>query len=112
MTLFANRTEWIADISLNAAAVSYNAGRLGVIGLNVTSVEWGTFRGTQRADNSVGYVETGNFSPSSMAVGLSYAYRVSTDFGVGATSSISTRTLGSTLVGSFDAPESVTARCA
>jgi hypothetical protein len=108
-TLFANRTEWIADMSISAAAISYDARRLGVIGFNITSVDWGTFRGTQRADNDAGYVETGDFSPTSAAIGLSYAYRISSEFGVGANVKYLHENLGSTRVGSFDGPEDVTA---
>ena len=79
-SLFANRTQWIGDIDVNAAALSHNAGRWGIVGANVTAVEWGVFHGTRRADNDAGYEETGTFSPTSMAVGVSYAYLISNGF--------------------------------
>ncbi|HEX7070268.1 MAG TPA: PorV/PorQ family protein, partial [Rhodothermales bacterium] len=101
-SLFANRTQWIGDINVNAAAISHNAGRLGVIGLNLTAVDWGDFQGTRRADNDAGYEDTGTFSPTSMAVGMSYAYLISTGFGVGANVKYLYERLGSGFVGSFD----------
>lgn len=107
---FAHRTNWIADINVNAAAISYNAGRFGVVGMNVTSMDWGLFKGTRRADNSQGYEETGNFSPASTAIGLSYAYKISAEFGVGANIKYMYERLGSTMVGSLSAPEGVTAK--
>lgn len=109
-SLFANRTQWIGDINVSSAAVSHNAGRWGIFGLNVTGVDWGDFHGTRRADNDAGYEETGMFSPTSMSAGLSYAYLISTGFGVGANIKYLYERLGSGLVGSFDEPESVDAK--
>ncbi len=107
---FAHKTNWIADINVSSAAVSHNLGRYGIYGLNVTSVDWGVFHGTRRADNDAGYVETGTFSPASSSIGLSYAYRITNEFGVGFNVKYLHERLGSTLVGSFDSPETVTAR--
>lgn len=107
---FAHKTNWIADINVSSAAVSHNLGRYGIYGLNVTSVDWGVFHGTRRADNDAGYVETGTFSPASSSIGLSYAYRITNEFGVGLNVKYLHERLGSTLVGSFDSPETVTAR--
>lgn len=109
-SLFANRTQWIGDINVSAAALSHNVGRWGIVGANVTSVDWGEFHGTRRADNDVGYEETGTFSPTSMAVGVSYAYLISNGFGVGANVKYLYERLGSGLVGSFDEPESFEAK--
>jgi hypothetical protein len=109
-TFFANRTNWIADINVNSLAMSFNAGRWGVYGFNLTGVDWGTFHGTRRADNEFGYVETGTFSPASMSAGFSYAYRISNEFAVGTNIKYLYERLGSSLVGSFDDPESITAK--
>jgi hypothetical protein len=109
-TFFANRTNWIADINVNSVAMSFNAGRLGVYGFNITGVDWGVFHGTQRADNEVGFVETGTFSPASMSMGFSYAYRISGEFAVGTNIKYLYERLGTTLVGSFDDPQSITAK--
>ena len=109
-SLFANRTQWIGDIAVSAAAISHNAGRWGVVGANLTAVDWGTFNGTRRADNEAGYEDTGTFSPTSMAVGVTYSYLISERFGVGGNVKYLYERLGSGLVGSFDEPESVDAK--
>jgi len=109
-SLFANRTQWIGDINVSAAAVSHNAGRWGIIGANITSVDWGTFNGTRRADNDAGYEDTGAFSPMSMALGVTYSYLISSGFGVGGNVKYLYERLGSGLVGSFGEPESVNAK--
>lgn len=107
---FAHRTSWIADINLSSAAVSHNMGKYGIYGVNMTSIDWGVFYGTRRADNEAGYVEMGEFSPSSSSIGLSYAYRITNEFGVGFNVKYLHERLGSTTVGSFESPEMVKAQ--
>jgi len=110
-SLFVNRTQWIADINVNSGAISHNMGRFGIVGVNLTGVDWGTFHGTIRSDTAEqGYEETGTFSPSSMAVGISYAYRLSYQFGVGLNVKYLHENLGTTLVGNFTNPEESKAR--
>lgn len=107
---FAHRTHWIADINVSSAAISHNLGNKGIYGLNITSVDWGLFHGTRRADNEAGYVETGTFSPASSSIGLSFAYRITNEFGVGVNVKYLYERLGTSLVGNFDSPEQVTAK--
>ena len=110
-SLFVNRTQWIADIDVSAGAVSHNFGRYGVVGLNMTGLDWGTFHGTVRSDAAdQGFEETGTFTVSSFAAGLSYSYRISRQFGVGVNVKYLHEDLGSTLVGNFDSPESASAK--
>lgn len=110
-SLFVNRTQWIADIDVSAGSVSHNFGRHGIVGLNITGLDWGTFHGTRRSDTAEqGFEETGTFSVNSMAVGLSYSYRVSRQFGVGVNMKYLHEDLGTTLVGNFDSPEEASAR--
>lgn len=109
LEFMAHRTNWIADIHLNSAAVTYNLGRWGVYGLNVTALDWGTLHGTRRADTDQGYEETGTFSPVSNAIGFTYAYRISGEFGVGVNVKYMYERLGSTQVGSMAEPEQATA---
>lgn len=110
-SVFINRTQWIADIDVSSGAISHNFGQWGVIGLNITGVDWGTFHGTIRSDIAEqGFEETGTFSPTSMAVGASYAYRLSRQFGVGLNIKYLHENLGTTLVGNFDNPEESTAQ--
>jgi hypothetical protein len=107
--VFLNQTKWIADIQVNAAALSVNTGRWGVLAASFEQVGWGTFHGTIRDPNSTGgYSETGNFSPEDWAAGLGYGYRVSDKFMFGGHIRYLHEKLGSTFVGTFDAPKSFT----
>jgi hypothetical protein len=107
--VFLNQTRWIADIQVNAAALSVNAGRWGVLAASFEQVGWGTFHGTIRDPNATGgYAETGNFSPEDWAAGLGYGYRVSDKFMFGGHIRYVHEKLGSTLEGTFDAPKSFT----
>ena len=107
--VFLNQTRWIADIQVNAAALSVNAGRWGVLAASFEQVGWGTFHGTVRDPNATGgYSETGNFSPEDWAVGLGYGYRVSDKFMFGGHLRYVHEKLGSAFEGSFDAPKTFT----
>lgn len=109
--VFLNQTQWIADINVNAGAVSFNTGRWGVFGASVMSVDWGIFHGTRRSElDPRGYIETGTFSPSSFAVGLNYAYRISEVFFVGTNFKYVFEELGSGLEGTWANPLEYTAR--
>ncbi len=79
-------TEFIADINYNIASAAYrpSGGNYGVFGISVTSVDYGEFIGTIRADNEQGFVETGDYSPSALAIGLGYARSFSDRFAAGA----------------------------
>jgi len=79
--------KWIADINYLSASVivSPSSGDYGTIGLSVQSVDYGTLEGTMvDRNNPNGYVETGNISPTALAVGLGYSKMISKQFGVGA----------------------------
>jgi len=79
-------TEFIADINYNIASAAYRpgGGNYGVFGLSVTSVDYGDFIGTIRADNEQGFIETGSYSPSALAIGIGYARSFSDRFAAGA----------------------------
>jgi len=108
--VFANRTQWIADINMNSAALSYNAGDWGVFGLSYVSMDWGTLHGTQRANIGKGYIETGDFSPVDWTVGLNYARKVSNSFSFGGHVHYISENLGTTYEGSFTEPVKYTAK--
>jgi hypothetical protein len=78
-----HRTQGIADINYNAAAVTVNLWGFGVVGVSILSMDYGDFYGTRRADNADGYVETGVFSPHAYAIGLAFAQQVSDRFSWG-----------------------------
>ena len=77
--------QWIADIKhlLAAAAWSPANGEYGVLGVMVQTVDYGTLQGTVRADNAKGFLETGDFKPGGIALGLAYARALSDKFSVG-----------------------------
>jgi hypothetical protein len=89
---------------VNSFSATYNAGNLGVFGLSYAGMEWGVFHGTQRSNNAVGFIETGNFTPTDWAVGLSYARKISNVFAIGGNIRYISENLGTTSEGSFAAP--------
>lgn len=108
-TILVNQTQWIADISVFSSALTFDAGKFGMIGASLTNVDWGTLNGTRRADTDVGYEETGTFSPTNFAVGLSYGKKVSSLFSFGVQIKYIYENLGSNSEGSFDEPSEYTA---
>ncbi len=80
-----NYFNWIADIQHTSAAATYTpaGGEYGVIGMSVQSVNYGDLDGTMVWNNSQGFVETGTFNPTALAVGLSYARALTDRFMVG-----------------------------
>lgn len=108
--LFLNQNQWIADINLSTAAISWNTGTYGVFGLHLSTVDWGTLNGTRRAANAQGFEDTGTFSPSHFLVGASYARRVSERFSIGGNLRFLHEDLGSTSIGSFDDPTEFSAK--
>ncbi len=80
-----NYFNWIADIKHISAAATYapNGGAYGVFGLSVQSVDYGRLEGTAAWPNAQGFVETGDFYPKAIAVGVSYARALTNKFVVG-----------------------------
>ena len=78
--------QFIAEIDYNIASLAYRpgGGNYGVIGLSITSVDYGEFIGTIRANNEAGFIETGTFSPTALAIGVGYARSFSDRFSAGA----------------------------
>lgn len=81
--------EWIADISYNTASLAFSpaGGRFGVVGLSFTSVDYGELEGTiiDQDPAGPGYIRTGDFAPSALAVGIGYAKGLTDRFSVGGT---------------------------
>jgi len=84
--LTASTNQWIADINHNAYSIAVNParGQYGVIGFSVQTVDYGDFYGTRVDKNAkLGYVDTGIFTLSSLAVGVGYAKQLTDRFSVG-----------------------------
>jgi len=102
---FFSQSRWIADISVNAGALSYSIGKFGVFAASFVAMDWGTINGTRRSTRTAGYEETGTFSPEDLAVGLGYALRVSKSFSFGGNLKYIHERLGETYEGTMESPK-------
>ena len=93
----AGQVNWIADIDYvyGSIAVKPARGHYGTIGVSVVGVSYGIFRGTHIADNDLGYVDTGNFSPDAFLLGLGYAKALTDKFSIGGNAKYVHQNLGS-----------------
>ncbi len=84
--MMVSQNDWIADITHHSLALALNplGGRFGTLGFSLMNVDYGEFIGTMRWDNLRGYVDTGIFKPTAIAVGAGYARILSDRFSVGA----------------------------
>jgi hypothetical protein len=62
-------------------------------------MDYGAFNGTQRADNDQGFIETGTYTPTAYAAGLSFAQRVSDRFAYGVRVKYAYQNLGASTIG-------------
>jgi hypothetical protein len=94
------RVNWIADIDYIYGSAVFNPsdGLYGVFGINFISVDYGSFKGTIRDVGEQGFIDTGNYSPTASAIGLSYARALSTQFSVGANIKYVLQDLGSSFI--------------
>jgi hypothetical protein len=84
-----SRVNWIADIGYQSVAVAKQFGNIGVIGFSVVSVDMGDIEETINSpiagENRTEAVITGNtFTAGDIAVGISYAKRVTDRLAIGA----------------------------
>ncbi len=95
------QTSWIADINYLHATISFQPFDFdyGVFGISVVAVDYGELQGTIRADNELGYLDIGTFSPKAIAVGIGYAKMLSEKFGFGANIKYVNQALASGIVG-------------
>lgn len=94
----ASQMTWIADINYFAGALAYRPkrGLYGVLGVSFVSVDYGDFLGTTFSRQlEIGYEDTGVFSPSAMAIGVSYANSLTDRFSIGGTVKAVYQDLGS-----------------
>ncbi len=84
--LTAGSVQWITDINHNSLSLIYRPenDRVGVFGVNASSVDYGDIISTARADNEQGYEDLGLINPTAMTLGLSYANAVTDQFSIGA----------------------------
>jgi len=77
-------TKWWADIQYLNAAITFapEKGLYGVFGVSIASVDYGEFQRTSIGPDD-GALDIGTFSPTAMALGVSYARALSDKFSVG-----------------------------
>ncbi len=102
----ASMNQFIAGINHNAFSVAFNplGGRLGVLGITFQNVDYGDkIYGTivNRLDPK-GYTDTGEFSPTAMAIGLGYAKRLNSYFSVGGHMKYANQDLGNSMIPTID----------
>jgi len=95
-----NHHNYIADIQYISGSIAVKPfdGQYGTFGLSYLVLDYGDFIGTTVADNELGYIETGTFSPSSTAIGLGYGFELSESFSVGANIKYAYQSLGPSTV--------------
>lgn len=95
---------WIADINHNTftMAISPADGRYGVFGVSYQGVDYGDVLGTIVSNNSIGYEDTGVFSPSASAFGFGYARALNDRFSVGGQIKWVRQDLGDAVIGESD----------
>lgn len=96
--------QFITDIHYISASGAFrpSGGNYGVIGVSVMSVDYGDFIGTIRANNEQGFVETGMYSPTALAAGVSYARAFTDRFSAGAHVKYAYQNIGDGFVTSQD----------
>jgi len=95
-----NHHSYIADIQYISGSIAVKPfdGRYGIFGLSYLILDYGDFIGTKVADNELGYIETGTFSPSSSMIGLGYGFELSENFTIGANIKYAYQSLGPSTV--------------
>jgi len=96
--VFVTQTQWIADITYNAAGLALNLSELGTFGISAQVVDYGTIEGAQVANNDQGYIKTGDLDVGAYAVGLSYARSLTNKFSIGGQVKWVSQHLGSSLL--------------
>ena len=79
---------WIADISMNAIGIGMNIENIGAFGINMLWMDYGDLYRTSVATTveeaaQYGYVDEGTFSPSDLAIGITYSRKISSQFSFG-----------------------------
>jgi hypothetical protein len=94
-------TEWIADITYLSGGVAWNLGNLGIAGINLLTVDYGTINGTSLVPRGLegtyrnGYVDNGLVNNvGAYAIGLTYAKSISKEFAIGGTVKLAGQNLG------------------
>ena len=94
---FSTQTNWLADIGYYSLGVTKKLGNFGVIGFSMQTSDYGSIIGTRVADNTAGFIETGNIEVEALAMGVSFAKSLTDRFSVGGQVKFVSQSLGNTL---------------
>ncbi len=95
---FSTQTNWLADIGYYTLGVTKKLGNFGVIGFSMQTSDYGSIIGTRVADNTAGFIETGNIEVEALAMGVSFAKSLTDSFSVGGQVKFVSQSLGNTLM--------------
>ncbi len=84
----------IAEIDQLSGVIAGRIGNLGVLGVSVTTMDYGDLYRTYVENNADGYVETGTFSPGAYAVGVAFSRAMSDRFSFGVHVKLARQDLG------------------
>ncbi|MCI0513173.1 PorV/PorQ family protein [candidate division KSB1 bacterium] len=107
-----SQNKWIADINHYSGALVFNPfrGNYGTFGFSFLSVDYGDFLGTMvDPTTDKGFKDTGNFAPTSFAVGFGYARALTDRFSIGGHVKYARQQLGSNLIPVGDVKDGATA---
>jgi hypothetical protein len=90
---FVAQTQWVADVTINAAAASYVTPWV-TVGVSFMSVDYGDVPGYRMSADG-GVESTGNIDLASSAVGFGVAKQVTDKFSIGVTARLVSEDLGS-----------------
>ena len=95
---FSTQTNWLADIGYYSLGVTKKLGNFGVIGFSMQTSDYGSIIGTRVADNTAGFIETGNIEVEALAMGVSFAKSLTDRFSIGGQVKFVSQSLGNTLM--------------
>ena len=96
--------KWFADMKLNAFSASFSPslGKYGVFGISFVNIDYGDVEGTMVWQNPDGFIDTEILKPAAMAIGLSYARKLSDKFAVGGQVRYVSENLGKSIIENLD----------
>ncbi len=102
----ASMNQFIAGIKHNAFSAAFRPaqGKYGVLGVSVQNIDYGDkiYGTVVNPSDPKGYTDTGDFSPTAMAVGVGYAKKLSSFFALGGHFKYATQNLGNTVIPTVD----------
>jgi hypothetical protein len=92
---FLNSTSWIVDTKVAHIAVSHNAGKFGVFGLALQSMDYGDFNGTTISESDErGYSDIDVGDVGGISLGLAYGISMTDKFSIGGSIKMVSQNLG------------------